>query len=209
MTQPPVRAMLFDFGNVVIDIDTHRTLRAWAEYSPHTAAEMASLFVADEVYERHERGEIKETEFYAHMRNTLSLETSDDAIIAGWNRLLVEPFDETVQVISKINRRIPCYGLSNTNRTHILEMERRFEAVLGLFAKPYLSADMGMRKPESAIFEAVCAGIGESPENILFFDDSPINIDAAQALGFQSVLVKESADVHRAINGVINIESEA
>jgi epoxide hydrolase-like predicted phosphatase len=53
------------------------------------------------------------------------------------------------------------------------------------------SSEVGVRKPDPAIYQLALAGLGGvAPERALFLDDYPSNVDAAQALGIRSVLVE-------------------
>jgi FMN phosphatase YigB (HAD superfamily) len=44
-----------------------------------------------------------------------------------------------------------------------------------------------LAKPEPEIFLQTLAGMGEEPGDVLFLDDREENIDAARALGIQSI----------------------
>ena len=53
------------------------------------------------------------------------------------------------------------------------------------------SSEVGVRKPDPAIYRLALAGLGGiPPECALFLDDYPSNIDAAVALGIRGVLVE-------------------
>ena len=47
-----------------------------------------------------------------------------------------------------------------------------------------VSAEEGLIKPDPAIYEVVLRRTGLEPQDLLFVDDSPANIEAAAALGF-------------------------
>ena len=60
--------------------------------------------------------------------------------------------------------------------------------VSDFFDKIFLSCELGVEKPEPEIFEKVVASIGCAPDDILFFDDSEVNCEAARQCGLQAVL---------------------
>ena len=62
------------------------------------------------------------------------------------------------------------------------------------FDKVYLSYQMKALKPSPAIFQQMIADSGMKPEESLFIDDSPRNIEAAHALGFQVYLPAQNED---------------
>jgi FMN phosphatase YigB (HAD superfamily) len=51
-----------------------------------------------------------------------------------------------------------------------------------------ISGDVGARKPDTAIFGHLLAQTGAEAEDIILVDDRPRNLDAAAALGLQTIL---------------------
>ncbi|MEU3910330.1 HAD-IA family hydrolase [Streptomyces sp. NPDC029721] len=58
----------------------------------------------------------------------------------------------------------------------------------GAFDAVVLSADVGVRKPDPAIFQIVLDRLGASADECLFIDDSEMNLEAAARLGFTPLL---------------------
>ncbi len=54
------------------------------------------------------------------------------------------------------------------------------------FTKIFTSYRLGFRKPDPKIYQLAFDGLNFSKESILFIDDLPENIAAAQAFGFQA-----------------------
>jgi HAD superfamily hydrolase (TIGR01509 family) len=52
-----------------------------------------------------------------------------------------------------------------------------------------LSSDVGHMKPDPAIFRAALDAVGVAPEEAIFVDDTPGNIDGAHAFGFAQAYV--------------------
>jgi putative hydrolase of the HAD superfamily len=51
------------------------------------------------------------------------------------------------------------------------------------------SSEVGVRKPEPAIYQLTCDLLGVAPDRCAFVDDLPANVAAAEALGMAGVLV--------------------
>lgn len=51
------------------------------------------------------------------------------------------------------------------------------------------SCEVGLRKPDPAIFRLTCERLGVEPGEAVFLDDSPGHIDSARALGLRTILV--------------------
>jgi putative hydrolase of the HAD superfamily len=63
------------------------------------------------------------------------------------------------------------------------------------FEHVFVSARLGMIKPDRAIFEHVLAELGARPEDVTFVDDRAANIEAAAALGIRCVLFTNVEDL--------------
>lgn len=86
---------------------------------------------------------------------------------------------------------IPCYALSNFG-AESLEIAREMHPVLGAFDAAFVSAHLGLAKPDPAIYAALEAGTGHSGGALLFADDRPENVAAAAARGWQTHLFTDA-----------------
>ena len=69
------------------------------------------------------------------------------------------------------------------------------------FDKLYFSSDTGFIKPDPRAYELVLKENNVKPEDCIFFDDTPRNVEAARALGIEAY-VFESADMVREKLGI-------
>ena len=92
--------------------------------------------------------------------------------------------------------RIGC--LSNTNA---FQWDAHFGALplIGAFEFRFLSFELGLVKPDPAIFEAVAAGLPAAPGRVLFLDDNAVNVDAAAASRLRARHVRGVAEARRAL----------
>ncbi|MFT7686298.1 MAG: epoxide hydrolase-like predicted phosphatase [Candidatus Azotimanducaceae bacterium] len=195
-----INALLFDLGNVLIDIDFERIFKKWSHYSGVPTEVIRAEYEVDAAYKQHERGEIEGREYHHHLAKKLKLDISYDQFCEGWNDIMIAPIDQTVDIIRSLKERIPMYVLSNANTLHKRHWESTYQNELSHFEKIYVSSDIGCRKPEPESYQHVLNDIGIAAENIAFFDDLIENVDAANALGINAVHVKSSSDVEKFIN---------
>jgi putative hydrolase of the HAD superfamily len=76
------------------------------------------------------------------------------------------------------------------------------------------SSKVGLRKPDPEIYRLTCDRLGVSPDRCLFIDDLLCNVEAATALGMQTIQCLdpvEAADevVHRVLGHTAAAEAEA
>ena len=105
-----IRALLFDLGGVVIEIDFDRVLKRWEGISALSFDELKAKFQFDVAYEQHERGEIDAVAYFAHLRDILQLAGSDYEIAAGWNSVFVSDLPTVRAVIAAAREHVPTFA---------------------------------------------------------------------------------------------------
>jgi FMN phosphatase YigB (HAD superfamily) len=195
-------ALLFDLGRVVLDIDFSRAFQCWADHAGCEPAQLGERFLRDELYWRHEKGEISDEAFFAGLRSSLGIELSDTQFVEGWNAIFVGEMPGIHQLLARAARRLPVYAFSNTNAPHAAYFAAQYAEVLGHFRKIFLSSTIGLRKPDAEAYDHVVQAIGVPAERIVFFDDLAENIEGAAERGLKAVLVKSTDDVARALQAL-------
>lgn len=116
-----------------------------------------------------------------------------------WLDSLGPVIDESVRVLEElVAAGVRCLALSNFGReTYAAARPRlgfldRFEAVV-------TSAEVGLVKPDPAIYLLLCERYRLTPTDAVFVDDSPANVAAAAALGFDAVRFTDAAAMRRAL----------
>ena len=196
---PAVKALLFDLGGVLIDIDFGRAFEHWRCLSALPLEGIRAAFRFDDAYEKHERGEIGATEYFAHLINKLQLRDDPEGIAQGWNAIFTGQITETLALVNAARTSLPCYAFSNSNAVHQAAWSRMYPAVVQAFDRIFVSSDIGFRKPERRAFEHIASEINTPPGAILFFDDLVDNVTGARAAGLQAVFVRSPADVRVAL----------
>ena len=199
---PPIEALLFDLGGVVIDIDMQRAVRHWEPLSSLSRAQLQQRFTVDEALRQYESGEIDTAAYVAHLRQEFELHASDSAIVAGWNAILVSEIEPALQAVVAARTHLPCYAFSNTSPAHQRAWSSAFPRVATAFDRLFLSFEIGARKPDIAAFRLVTAAIGKDANRVLFFDDTPANVQGARDAGLQAVQVNNHRDLDRTLVGL-------
>lgn len=149
-----------------------------------------------EVFDHFETGKITVVEFFAAAAKLA--EVRPDEVRRVTEAVLIEAFPGAIALLDRLSLlpvKVGC--LSNTNAHHwqmFSDRSHRAYLPIELFDFPLGSQILGLAKPDPAIYRYVEDGTGIAPENILFFDDLPENIDAAQARGWQAELVSRDTD---------------
>ncbi len=112
-----------------------------------------------------------------------------DRVYARVDRSAVHRDDELVATLSALAASRPIFILTNSARRHAREVVEKIgisESISAIFSIEDSAFNL---KPDRRAFEACMAGVGMAPAEILYFDDSVRNIQAAWRLGMKTVLV--------------------
>lgn len=198
-----VEAIVFDLGGVLVEVDYRRALAAWAAAADVPVDSLAARFAGrDEAYCAHERGELDDRGYFAHLRKLLGLALDDDEVLAGWNAIIGEPLAGIEPLVRQLAGEFPLYVFSNTNPAHIAHFSPRHRRLLSHFRKVITSCEIGARKPEPEAFLRLAKIIGAKPEQLLFFDDLEENVLGARRAGLSAFQVTRPDDISRVIQNL-------
>lgn len=186
-----IDALIFDLGNVIIDIDYDVMIAAFRQIAARDFSELITYTHQDHLFSRYERGDISSAAFRAALRPYLREGVADAEIDRAWNAILyhypVAKFDR----LRELRSRYRVYALSNINEIHLADIDRYVSTHLGAadmrsyFDHAYYSHELRTRKPESHIYRHVIDHAGLDPQRSLFIDDKLENTDAAAAQGLR------------------------
>ncbi|MBS0854087.1 glucose-1-phosphatase [Enterobacter sp. JGM127] len=181
---------IFDLGNVIVDIDFNRVLGAWSDLSRVPLATLKQNFTMGESFHQHERGEISDELFAEKLCHEMELPLSYEQFSLGWQAVFVAIRPDVIDIMHKLREQgHRVVILSNTNRLHTTFWPDEYPEVKDAADHIYLSQEMGMRKPEARIYQAVLQAEGFTASDAVFFDDNADNIEGASQCGMTSILV--------------------
>ena len=191
-----IKNIIFDYGNVIFDLDFTRSKEAWEKLGIANADEFYGHKVQDLIFSEFEKGAVSPEEFRDYIRQKAGNKVLTDVDIDNaWNSLLVGIVNGKHELLLNLKSKYRTFLLSNINAIHYdhimkyLKSEFGFDGNDHLFEKVYYSHLMGKRKPDSEIFKQVLEENELNPAETLFIDDSPQHIAGAKSLGIQTYLM--------------------
>lgn len=187
-----IKNLIFDIGDVIVDIDYNSTVAEFQKLAKIDFAEIVSYSKQHPLFDQFERGEINAQEFRNQLKPFLKPDTSDEAINRAWNAILIHFPREKFDLLMALKQRYRTFALSNINEIHVAEIDRvakqclHVSAFADFFHHAFYSNEVGHRKPELAIYQYVMDAGQILPSETLFIDDKAENVDAAKALGWQA-----------------------
>jgi glucose-1-phosphatase len=195
-----ITTLIFDFGGVIIDLDLERCIQQFKDLGVENFENYLGNFGQKGFFLDFEKGLIDKVMFRNEIRNLATLPLNDEQIDRAWCSFLVEIPTRKIEILMGLKNKFRLLLLSNTNPLHIdisavIEFGRFGLTVQDLFEKTYYSYEMKMVKPHPEIFEALLADAGVNPQECLFLDDGPRNIEQANKLGIQTYLVEANENL--------------
>jgi len=183
--KPEIDFLLFDLGGVLIDFAGFEELGPLVPDSPGRK-EIRSRWINSKVVQRFERGHIGPDQFARGIIGEFQLTLSADDFIGRFVEWARGPYPGAIELLQGISQTYPVAALSNSNVLHSPIHRRGLDGVIDSF---YFSDEIGHVKPDRSIFDHVVRDLAVPPEKIAFFDDTTVNVEAAEELGFAAYCV--------------------
>lgn len=190
---PNYQNLIFDLGNVIIDIDYDATYRALAplfrdEWDYETLKQDI-----DQVTFAYEQGHLSTELFLNKLLNKMKPDVHARKMIDAWNAMLLDIPAARLDFLKELSASYRVVFLSNTNPLHIewvdrfLERTHNIPGLREISPDVYYSHELQDRKPNVSIFEKVISQLELDPSQTLFFDDKLENVAASLAAGMHGV----------------------
>lgn len=181
--------VVFDLGNVLLPINLELTYSAFASYTQYFSAQEVQYITETEgLWVPYESGLEACSEFRDRLRDRFQLECTDYEFDSAFSALLRDFPVNVVSLLQEVKANFPVYLLSNTSRIHS-HLFLQNNSLFSLFDFVHLSYEMGVSKPDKAIYQQVVVSNQLQNKRIVFFDDNKFNVRSAQEFGWDAVLI--------------------
>ncbi len=209
---PHPKAIIFDFGGVVVTLDHPQAVEKFRRLGLEDAAQRLDPYTQGGIFGQLERGLLTAEEFIAELsqlcHRTLTYNDCLDAWLGYRKELPQRNLDALVRLRKEGYRLIL---LSNTNPFMMHwasspDFDGKGHPVEAYFDAVYLSYQMGVMKPDERFFRRVLEDQHLQPEEALFLDDGPRNVAAASRLGIQTLCPENGADWTQQLFSMLSID---
>ena len=186
-----IKNIIFDLGNVVIDIDFNLTVNAFQALGGNNLDLNLENYMDHSIFGAIEKGEISPAQFRQEIRHLLQEDLSDTTIDQAWAAVIKDTNHQRINLIHTLSKDYRLFILSNTDAIHIAQAQSVFSSKYNvdmekMFEKCYYSYQMMMSKPGLEIYKAVLNDAQIKAKETLFIDDKKDNVEAALTLGIQA-----------------------
>lgn len=200
-----IKAIIFDLGGVIINLDTAATIAEFNKLSQKPFETIYTQLQQTPVFDLFDKGLITEQEFFNGLKVAMEADPGDELMLKAWNAMLLDFPLHRLELLKQLKNKYRLFLLSNTNETHIREFEahllesRGYENLEPFFEKVYYSCRMGMRKPDTEIFDYVLKENKLVAEETLFIDDTIHHVEGALKTGIRAHLLPKDKDIRELI----------
>jgi putative hydrolase of the HAD superfamily len=181
VTGDRIDLVLFDLGGVLIRPGGVGPLRALSGIA--SDEELWTRWLACPWVRRLEAGQCAPEEFAAGLVADWGLEIEPASFLEEFGRWPEPPFEGALELVDEVRARVPAAFLSNMNS---FQWSTNYAGIplTEAFTHRFLSFELGLVKPDAAIFDVVAARLPVPRHRVLFLDDNAINVEAAEGAGF-------------------------
>lgn len=179
------RAVLFDFGNVLVHFDSQRMIDFIADNQRSSVVKPEALFKS-ELLAKYELGRLSDLDFFDQAKKLLKLRRGlePEAFFAVFGSTMGKPDLQMLALRHALKaNRILTGMVSNLSRFHYDWARTTYPETFMSFDYIGVSFRLGLRKPDPKIWRAVARRMKIRFQDAFFVDDQWPNVAAFNALG--------------------------
>lgn len=188
-------AIAFDLGNVLVRVDHGRFCQNLAEVAGLSPEEIFEAVFTSDLEPAFDTGRLSPQEFYRRIMDHFQVALPYPQFCDLWNNIF-DPMEGMEEVVAHLKGRYALFMLSNTNPLHFHYIRANFPVVRH-FPHCLLSYEVGSRKPQGEIYQALIARAVQPPERILYLDDKLPFVEAARTQGLVAWQFTSPRDLKR------------
>lgn len=203
-----IKAVVFDLGGVLEIVDDDAWPELWVQRAESRLGLAAGTFAAGMA--EHEpvgsvvTGEVCEQQMRQMYAAALGLdeEQTDELMAEMWDAYCGVLDGELRDFCASLRADYTTAILSNSADGARREEQQRF-GLADLVDSIVYSHEVGLAKPDPAIYRLTCERLAVAPDGIVFLDDKEANVLAACDLGWHAVLHRDTAESIATITAII------
>jgi 2-haloacid dehalogenase len=182
----PIRAIIFDFGNVLVKWDAHKLYERFFPDPQSVTAFLEEIHFAEwnaqqDAGRSFSEGVADLSKKFSHYSELIQ------AYDTYWEESLTGTFDEVIEVAKNLKQAgYKIYLLTNSSAEKF-EIAKQKYNFLEMFDDMIISGEHKLLKPDPAIYHFTLNRINYKATECIFIDDSLPNIESAKALGFYTI----------------------
>lgn len=179
---------LFDLGGIVVPETGDAVMETVAGFLGITLDRARAI--AEPYRKELTTGKLSLLDMYTEVVETLGIGVDPAVVLAvhldTYRKAASVHDPDVLNLVERL--KITCHVGCLTNTEIEIGGVSRETGLFDAFERAYLSVELGLQKPDAAIYQAVLEDLGCAPEDVLFIDDRSENVVAARKLGMQGLV---------------------
>lgn len=197
-----IKNIIFDFGGVVMDWNPRYFFRDY--FNDDEKMEFFLKNIAeDEWNAEQDRGRSLKDGTDIQVAKFPEWETEIRAYYENWTTMLKSDIPENVEVLRKLEHsEYELFGLTNWSAETFPYALANYDFFNAFKGKIVVSGTEKLIKPDKKIWEVLLERYHLKPEESVFIDDNPKNIEVAKTLGFMTVHITEGTNLEEELRSL-------
>lgn len=206
-TKPPIKAVIFDYGGVLMRTAQPATgRREWEHRLGLANGELERIVHKSELWMKAQRGEVSYDDYWKGIAAQLHLPAKEIAQLRA-DYFRDDHLDHSLIALIRSLRQRGLQVAILSNDTIMLEHKLRNDLrIYDEFDAVMISARLGVMKPDAGIYQAMLALLHLHPVHTVFIDDNLQNVAAAHYLGMAGIWYRRDMDVAAELEAILNGE---
>ncbi len=179
-----IRLIISDFGGVICTFDYRIFCERLARRIGRGAEDIFAAVYGNNLQVAFERGSLTGPEYHRIVMDLFGADVPYEEFFPMYGDIFTE-VPATCALLRRLRTRYPLYLLSDTNEIHFGYVKQTVE-VLQLFDEFVVSYEVGVLKPDPAIYQEALRRSGLPAEACVFFDDRQENVEGARRVGMHA-----------------------
>ncbi|MFH1182445.1 MAG: HAD family phosphatase [Candidatus Woesearchaeota archaeon] len=191
-----IKAVIFDLGSVYFINGTKKLIETISKKYFVFPAEVANI-IDGGIGAKYRASEIGDKEFWNYVKSQLPLKETTDKL----KQILFEgygPIEGTISLVNRLGKKYRVAFLSDNVKERADYLEENFHFRQN-FETGIFSHQVGVRKPDKRIYDAVLKKLNLNPEECVFIDDKESSLKPALELGMKTILFASAEETEEAL----------
>ena len=203
MSNPPLLAVIFDVGRVLVKLDLARASEGLSQGVSLSPTELWSAIEKDPRWHDWQEGRISPHDWHLHITKRLGSPLKFEEFREAWNRTLDPVPLQSDDLFASIAKKHKLALLSNTDPIHVAHLESNF-SFFRFFPRParIYSCSIRASKPSPVVFQAALKAVKTPASQAVFIDDIFEYVQVARSLGLQAIHYLNPSQLRSELNAL-------
>ena len=188
-----IKLILFDLGGVIYTSNRNESVKRFAALGLKNADSRLSAYTQTGIFGDLEEGKITDIEFLEALEKDTGKEISWNDCRHAWLGYAADLPERNIKLLETLCKQGYRLALASNTIEFMMswtcsnEFDGKGNSIKHYMDELYVSYKIGALKPSRRFFEFILDKENVKPEETLFIDDGPKNVEAAKSIGINTI----------------------